>query len=256
MSWGSSAHSASKQRCSAGCGFEIGVDVPRPPRAPAGGRGRAYRIATEALTNVVRHAGEPLHVDCASATHSSSTVDDDGIGLEADTSAWALACAPCASAPTSSEATSRPAGAASRHAGRSAVPGCAMSETLRVLVADDHPLFREGLRAALDATPGLAVVAEAADGAEAVTARDRARARCRADGSSDARAVRSRRHTPHPQARPETHVLVLTMFDGDSSVFAAIRAGAKGYLLKGADQRDVERAIRTVARARPSSGPR
>ena len=46
---------------------------------------------------------------------------------------------------------------------------------------------------------------------------------------------------------PTTHMLVLTMFDNDSSVFAAVRAGAKGYLLKGAEQQDVERAIRTVA---------
>jgi DNA-binding NarL/FixJ family response regulator len=49
------------------------------------------------------------------------------------------------------------------------------------------------------------------------------------------------------KARPDIHILVLTMFDSDSSVFAAVRAGAKGYLLKGADQQDVERAIRTVA---------
>jgi DNA-binding NarL/FixJ family response regulator len=49
------------------------------------------------------------------------------------------------------------------------------------------------------------------------------------------------------KALPQTHILVLTMFDGDSSVFAAVRAGAKGFLLKGADQQDVERAIRTVA---------
>ena len=47
--------------------------------------------------------------------------------------------------------------------------------------------------------------------------------------------------------RPETNILVLTMFDDDSSVYAAVRAGARGYLLKGADQEDVERAIRTVA---------
>ena len=122
-----------------------------------------------------------------------------------------------------------------------------MSETLRVIVADDHPLFREGLRAALEATPGLAVVAEASNGAEA--------ARLAIELAPD--VVLMDLQMPELSgidatrrilaARPETHVLVLTMFDSDSSVYAAIRAGAKGYLLKGAGQRDVERAIRTVA---------
>lgn len=122
-----------------------------------------------------------------------------------------------------------------------------MSETLRVIVADDHPLFREGLRAALEATPGIDVVGEASDGAEAV--------RLAADLAPD--VVLMDLQMPELSgidatrrilaSRPDTHVLVLTMFDDDSSVYAAVRAGAKGYLLKGAGQRDVERAIRTVA---------
>jgi DNA-binding NarL/FixJ family response regulator len=122
-----------------------------------------------------------------------------------------------------------------------------MSESIRVLIADDHPLFLQGLRAALEATPDVDVVGGATDGAEAV----RLAAELEPDvvlmdlqmpvlsGLEATRRVLD--------DRPDTHVLVLTMFDSDSSVYAAVRAGAKGYLLKGADQQDIERAIRTVA---------
>lgn len=122
-----------------------------------------------------------------------------------------------------------------------------MNQTLRLLVADDHPLFRRGLRDALEATPGFEVLAEATNGAEAV--------QLATELSPDVvlmdlqmpeiNGVEATRQIL--KARPNIHILVLTMFDSDSSVFAAVRAGAKGYLLKGADQQDVERAIRTVA---------
>jgi DNA-binding NarL/FixJ family response regulator len=122
-----------------------------------------------------------------------------------------------------------------------------VNQTLRLLVADDHPLFRRGLRDALEATPGFEVLAEATNGAEAV--------QLATELSPDVvlmdlqmpeiNGVEATRQIL--KARPDTHILVLTMFDSDSSVFAAVRAGAKGYLLKGSDQQDVERAIRTVA---------
>ena len=122
-----------------------------------------------------------------------------------------------------------------------------MTDSIRVLVADDHPLFLQGLSAALDATLGIEVVGKATDGAEALLlaaelAPDVVLMDLQMPELSGLEATRR-----ILDARPETHVLVLTMFDSDSSVFAAVRAGAKGYLLKGADQQDVERAIRTVA---------
>ncbi|MFL5954357.1 MAG: response regulator [Gaiellaceae bacterium] len=122
-----------------------------------------------------------------------------------------------------------------------------MSTGVRVLVADDHPLFLQGLCSALEATPGIELAGAATDGAEVVRlaaelAPDVVLMDLQMPELSGLEATRQILDT-----RPETHVLVLTMFDSDSSVFAAVRAGAKGYLLKGADQQDVERAIRTVA---------
>ena len=117
-----------------------------------------------------------------------------------------------------------------------------------VLIADDHPLFRQGLRAALDAADGVVVVAEAADGADCVRLAiehtpDVVLMDIQMPSLSGVEATRR-----ILDAAPEINVLVLTMFDDDSSVFAAVRAGAKGYVLKGADEQDIERAVRTVAR--------
>jgi DNA-binding NarL/FixJ family response regulator len=120
-------------------------------------------------------------------------------------------------------------------------------EVLRVIVADDHPLFRQGLKAALDASTGIDVVGEAVDGSGAVALAvelepDVVLIDIQMPGLNGIDATRA-----ILAARPAARVLVLTMFDNDSSVFAAIRAGARGYILKGSDQQDVERAIRTVA---------
>jgi DNA-binding NarL/FixJ family response regulator len=122
-----------------------------------------------------------------------------------------------------------------------------MNAPLRVLLADDHPLFRQGLRAALEETPSLKVVAEATDGREAVElARELAPDVVLMDiQMPELNGIEATRRIL--EMHPHTHVLVLTMFDNDSSVFAAVRAGAKGYLLKGAEQQDVQRAIHTVA---------
>lgn len=123
-----------------------------------------------------------------------------------------------------------------------------MTADVRVVVVDDHPVFRMGLHALLDTLPGITVVGEAATAADAV-------AITRAEtpdvvlmdlhldgGSSGVEATRDivRDH-------PDIGVLVVTMLDDDDSVFASMRAGARGYLLKGAAPNEVERAIRAVA---------
>jgi len=130
-----------------------------------------------------------------------------------------------------------------------------MAEPLRVLIADDHPVFRGGLSALLSTDPGVSVVGEAATGAEAVA--------LAADEQPD--VVLMDLHMPDLdgvaataeilQANPRTAVLVLTMFDDDNSVFAAMRAGARGYLLKGTNQADIVRAVHAVAAGGATFGP-
>jgi DNA-binding NarL/FixJ family response regulator len=119
-------------------------------------------------------------------------------------------------------------------------------EPIRVLLADDHPVVRGGLRALLESLPGYEVVGEATDGDAAVreaqlTKPDVVLMDIRMPGIDGIEATRQVR-----AAVPETAVLVLTMLDDDDTVFAAMRAGAQGYLLKGAEQGDIDRAIRAV----------
>ncbi len=119
-------------------------------------------------------------------------------------------------------------------------------DRLRVVIADDHPVFRHGLRALLDASD-LHVVGEAADGAAAVAA-------CLAHRPDVALLDL---HMPELSGVevtrrlaaecPQTAVLVLTMYDDDRTMLAAVRAGARGYLLKGAGQEEIDRAVRAVA---------
>jgi DNA-binding NarL/FixJ family response regulator len=120
-----------------------------------------------------------------------------------------------------------------------------MTEQLTVLVADDHPLFRKGLRALLDSLPGVEVVGEATDGNEAVRLAEKLRPRLvlldlRMPGGDGLTAIRRLADVP------DLHILVVTMFEDDDSVFAALRAGARGYVLKDTDDEEMTRAILAV----------
>ena len=118
---------------------------------------------------------------------------------------------------------------------------------LRVLIADDHPLFRNGLRTLFETTPDIEVIDAVSDGAEVV------RVALETDPDVILMDIRMPELNGIDATRqiiakhPETGILVLTMFEDDDSVFAAMRAGARGYLLKGSEQDEVLRAIRAVA---------
>lgn len=117
---------------------------------------------------------------------------------------------------------------------------------LRVLIADDHPVFRDGIRALLEATAGVLIVGEATTGEEAATlagqlAPDLILMDVGLPGINGIEATRR-----IVAARPETRVLVVTMFEDDANVFAALRAGAGGYILKDATKEEIRRAVQAV----------
>jgi DNA-binding NarL/FixJ family response regulator len=128
---------------------------------------------------------------------------------------------------------------------------------IRVLVADDHPAYRRGLELMLGEIADLEVVGQATTGAEAVeltraAGPDVVLMDLRMPGIDGIEATR-RILAAAPERVPA--VVVLTMFDDDDSVFAAMRAGARGYLLKGADQEEIDRAIRAAAAGEAIFGP-
>lgn len=123
-----------------------------------------------------------------------------------------------------------------------------MSEALRILIADDQPITRSGLKALLAETGGVEVVGEAKDGEECValaqeTQPDVVLMDLRMPVLNGIEATR-RIH----RSQPHVGILVLTVFADDTSVFPAIRAGARGYLLKDAAADELRQAIETVAR--------
>jgi DNA-binding NarL/FixJ family response regulator len=130
-----------------------------------------------------------------------------------------------------------------------------MTDHVRVLIADDHPIFRDGLRALLATDPAIQLVGEAADGTDAQRKVDELQPDIvlmdlhmpDVDGVAATRKI--------VQAYPAVAIIVLTMFDDDDSVFAAMRAGARGYLLKGTKQADLIRAIHLVAAGGAMFGP-
>ena len=121
----------------------------------------------------------------------------------------------------------------------------------RVLLADDHALVRSGLRLVLDAAPDLEVVAEASDGAEAID-------RALSDEVDLAILDVSMPHLTGLQAAAELHrrrpglrVLILSMHDNEQYFFEALKAGASGYVLKSAANRDLVEACRATMRGEP-----
>ena len=130
-----------------------------------------------------------------------------------------------------------------------------MSDVVRVLIADDHPVVRSGLRGMLAADPGFEVVGEAADGTEAVALSLRERPDVvlmdlrmpDLDGASATAEIRAR--------HPETQILVLTTYDTDADIVRAIEAGAIGYLLKDVPHEEITRAVRAAARGEPVLAP-
>ncbi|MFC5703088.1 response regulator [Cohnella faecalis] len=120
-------------------------------------------------------------------------------------------------------------------------------QPLRIVIVDDHPLFRHGVTTLFSTMPDLEVVGEAANGEEAVALAEALKPDVmlmdiRMPGISGIETTR--RITT---ASPSVKVLILTMFEDDASVFTAMRSGAKGYVLKEADKDELLRAIRAVA---------
>jgi DNA-binding NarL/FixJ family response regulator len=130
-----------------------------------------------------------------------------------------------------------------------------VESTIRVLIADDHGIIREGLRAVLSPEPDMELVGEADTGKEIV---ERA-AELRPDvilmdiqmpGINGIEATRR-----IVEADPDVGVVVLTMFEDDDSVFSAMRAGARGYVLKGAHPSEILKVLRAVAGGEAYFGP-
>ena len=126
-------------------------------------------------------------------------------------------------------------------------------EKMRVLIADDHPLFRDGLRTLLDSGSETEVVGEAATGEETIALAatlqpDVILMDINMPGINGIEATRR-----ILQTSPHISILVVTMYEDDDSVFAAMRAGARGYLLKGADQEETLGRSRLSVEARLSS---
>ncbi|SNT60257.1 DNA-binding response regulator, NarL/FixJ family, contains REC and HTH domains [Asanoa hainanensis] len=125
-----------------------------------------------------------------------------------------------------------------------------MAET-RILLADDHALVRRGVRLILDAEPDLTVVAEAADGAEAIGLAQEHRpdlavldiAMPRLTGLQAAREL--------SRSTPDLRILILTMYDNEQYFFEALKVGASGYVLKSVADRDLVAACRAAMRGEP-----
>jgi len=126
---------------------------------------------------------------------------------------------------------------------------------VRIVICDDHPVVRAGVRGMLSGEPGFEVVAEAADGVEAVELADRHRPDVvlmdlrmpRLDGVAATEKIKA--------ARPETQVLILTTYESDADILRAVEKGAAGYMLKDAPREELFGAVRAVAEGKSPLAP-
>ena len=128
-------------------------------------------------------------------------------------------------------------------------------DPIRLVIADDHTFYREGVRTMLLGLPDMEVIGEASSGDETRTLAEALQPDVilmdiKMPGMNGIEATRSILH-----ASPHIKVLVVTMFEDDDSVFSAMRAGARGYLLKDADQEELVRAVKAVYRGEAIFSP-
>ncbi|HET6693382.1 MAG TPA: response regulator transcription factor [Pedococcus sp.] len=130
-----------------------------------------------------------------------------------------------------------------------------MADTVRVAVVDDHPVFRLGMAALLSSLPDIEVVGQAASQEEALALPgEKVDVMLMDLHLGDDSGIETTRELV--RRLPELKVLVITMREDDESVVASVRAGARGYLLKGASPEEVERAVRAVANGEMILGPK
>ena len=235
---------------------------------PEGLAAAAYGIASEAVTNAARHSGTDrcvleievdetdLLIRCRDAGSGIAADAVTGVGTrsmieraeEQGGSVTTSAGVPRGTVVTATLPLRRPA----RTIARSDV-------VIKVVVVDDHPVFRLGMVGLLDSLDGIRVTGQAADRAGLQRAIDEPPHVILMDlhldtpsGESES-GIELTRWLSH--AHPEIAVLVITMSEDDSSVAAAMRAGARGYLLKAAAPEEVERAVRAVANGEMILGP-
>jgi DNA-binding NarL/FixJ family response regulator len=128
-------------------------------------------------------------------------------------------------------------------------------ETLRILVAEDHPLFRKGMISLLESVPEFEVVGEAATGEEAVARATELQPDVVLMDLQMTSIYGIEATRKILQETPSVRVLVVTLFEDEDSVFMALRAGARGYVLKDADEEEMVGAIRAVGRGEAIFSP-
>ena len=240
------------------------IDVEAPgtlPPLPAAVEVAAYRIVQEALTNVARHAcAQSCTVRLSIAPDAVLLeIADDGQGIAERNIGVGLGTMHERAAELGGSCEDHVDSRSGHHRHGAAAPLCTggrrVSDPIRILIADDHPLFRGGLRSLLESVADTEVVGEAASGREAVQlARSLAPDVVVMDiNMPDLNGIEATRQIV--QTTQNVHVLVMTMHEDDDAVFAALRAGARGYQLKGALQAETLRAIRAVANGEAILGP-